>query len=126
ISTRSGSAQVWRLPLAGGEALPVTSYPLDVGTFAVAPRGARLAVSLEVFLDCADLACNKDRLDAKGKQKSSVRVYERLFMRHWDAWKDGTRSHLFVASIQPDGSAGTPVDVSKGLDADVPSKPFGG
>jgi len=46
-------------------------------------------------------------------------------VRHWDTWSNGTRSHLFVARLQSDGHAMIPVDVSKSLDADVPSKPFG-
>lgn len=126
ISTRSGTAQVWRLPLAGGEATAVTDYPREIGSFALSPAGDRIAVSMEVFLDCADLKCSKDRADAQGKQKAKGRVYDHLFMRHWDTWGDGTRSHLFVATLRADGTAGSPVDVSKGLDADVPSKPFGG
>jgi dipeptidyl aminopeptidase/acylaminoacyl peptidase len=126
ISTRSGTAQVWRLPLAGGEATVVTDYPREVGSFALSPTGDRIAVSMEVFGDCADLKCSKDRADAKGKQKATGRVYDSLFIRHWDTWRDGTRSHLFVATLRADGTAGSPVDVSKGLDADVPSKPFGG
>ncbi len=126
ISTRSGSAQVWRLQLAGGEATQVTDYPRDVGSLEVAPRGSRIAVSVEVFVDCASLQCTKERFDAREKQKSTGRTYDRLFIRHWDTWSDGTRSHLFVAAVGPDGRAGTPVDVSKGLDADIPSKPFGG
>src|SRR5690606_15207352 len=52
--------------------------------------------------------------------------YDRLFVRHWDTWSTGTRSHLFVVPLREDGTAGTPVDVSRALDADVPSKPFGG
>ena len=126
ISTRSGSAQVWRLPLASGEAMQVTNYPRDVGALAVAPRGNRIAVSLEVFVDCADLRCTKDRADAKAKAKATGRQYDSLFVRHWDTWSEGTRSHVFVANIGADGTAGAPVDVSKGLDADIPSKPFGG
>jgi dipeptidyl aminopeptidase/acylaminoacyl peptidase len=125
VSTRSGSSQVWRLPLAGGEASQVTNYPRDIGALSVAPQGNRIAVSMEVFVDCADLQCTKARLEAREKQKSSGRVYDGVFVRHWDTWKDGTRSHLFVASVGADGTAGTPVDVSKGLAADVPSKPFG-
>ncbi|HVY80928.1 MAG TPA: S9 family peptidase [Steroidobacteraceae bacterium] len=126
LSTRSGTSQVWRLQLAGGEATQVTDYPRDIGSLAVAPTGNRIAVSMEVFIDCADLKCTKDRADAKEKQKATGRVYDRLFVRHWDTWSDGTRSHLFVADIGADGKASTPVDVSKGLDGDVPSKPFGG
>ena len=126
ISTRSGSPQVWRLQLAGGEATQVTDYPRDVGSLEVAPRGNRIAVSMEVFVDCADLQCTKDRAEAKEKQKATGRIYDRIFIRHWDTWSDGTRSHLFVANVGADGKAGVPVDVSKRLDADVPSKPFGG
>jgi dipeptidyl aminopeptidase/acylaminoacyl peptidase len=50
-------------------------------------------------------------------------IYERLFIRHWDTWKDGRRSHLFVTSA--DGT-GDPVDTMAGMEADTPSKPFGG
>jgi dipeptidyl aminopeptidase/acylaminoacyl peptidase len=126
ISTRSGTAQVWRLLLAGGEATQVTDYPRDVGALAVAPAGNRIAVSMDVFVDCTNLQCTKDRADAKGKQKATGRLYDGLFIRHWDTWRDGTRSHLFVASVGAEGTAGAPVDVARGLDADVPSKPFGG
>ena len=45
LSTRSGSSQVWRLALAGGEPTQVTDYPLDVGSFKVSPAGDRLALS---------------------------------------------------------------------------------
>ncbi|MGB8326295.1 MAG: hypothetical protein WCE48_01815, partial [Steroidobacteraceae bacterium] len=126
LSTRSGSSQVWRLSLDGGEATRVTDYPLDVGTLLVSPTGDRIAVSMAVFADCADLRCTKQRLDERQKSPASGRSFDRLFVRHWDEWSDGTRSHLFSAPLGPDGTAGTPVDLSRALDADVPSKPFGG
>jgi dipeptidyl aminopeptidase/acylaminoacyl peptidase len=125
LSTRSGSSQVWRLQLGGGEATQVTDYPRDVGTLAVAPAGGRIAVSMEVLANC-DPKCTKDKMDAKEKSKTSGRTYDQLFVRHWDTWSDGTRSHLFSAPIGADGKAGAPVDLTKSLDADVPSKPFGG
>jgi dipeptidyl aminopeptidase/acylaminoacyl peptidase len=125
LSTRSGSSQVWRLQLSGGEATQVTSYPRDVGSLEVAPAGNRLALSMEVLADC-DLPCTRDRMEAKDKQKNTGRLYDHIFVRHWDTWSDGTRSHLFVATVGTEGKAGAPVDVSKSLDADVPSKPFGG
>jgi dipeptidyl aminopeptidase/acylaminoacyl peptidase len=125
LSMRSGSSQVWRLQLGGGEATQVTDYPRDVGTLAVAPAGSRIAVSMEVLPDC-DPKCTKEKMDARDKSKASGRIYDKLFIRHWDTWADGTRSHLFSAPIGADGKAGTPVDLTKSLDADVPSKPFGG
>ena len=43
LSARAGSTQIWRLPMLGGEAVQITDYPLDVGTFKFSPRGDRLA-----------------------------------------------------------------------------------
>lgn len=126
LSPRSGSMQVWRLPLAGGEAQPVTAYALDVGSYRVSPDDKRIAVSMEVFSDCQDLACTSKRLEETAAKKSTGMVYEHLFVRHWDTWKDGRRSQLFTATIGNDGYAGMPVKVTREIDGDVPSKPFGG
>ena len=126
LSSRGGSSQVWFLSLAGGEAQPVTELPLDVGSFEISPRGDRIALSLEVFADCADLQCSSDRLAAQQKKKSSGQSYDQLFVRHWDTWKDGTLSMLFSAALRVDRRAGTPVNVSASVRGNVPSKPFGG
>ena len=125
LSGRSGSSQVWRLNLPALAAQRVTDYPLDVGSFRLSPRAERLALTMEVFADCATLQCTRERLDQQAKDKATGRTYERLFVRHWDSWSDGTRSHLFTAPLSAGGSAGEPRDVSKGFDADIPSKPFG-
>src|SRR5260370_37313962 len=42
LSTRTGSAQVFRLSLAGGEAQPVTSLSLDADALELAPAGRHL------------------------------------------------------------------------------------
>lgn len=126
LSERSGSSQVWRLPMSGGEAGMVTDLPLDVGSFRVSPNGERIALGLDVFRDCPDLACTKKRLDEKSKTQASGRVYDKLFVRHWDAWADGRNSVLFSAALDADGRmVGNPVSLSGALDGDVPSKPFG-
>ena len=126
LSARSGSSQVWRQPVAGGAPVKVTDLPLDVDNFRVAPTGDRLAFSLAVFRDCADLACTKARLDAKEKEKATGKVYDRLFARHWDTWSDHRNAVLFSAPIGAAGTiTGEPVSLSGSLDGDVPSKPFG-
>jgi dipeptidyl aminopeptidase/acylaminoacyl peptidase len=126
LSTRSGSSQVWRLALAGGDAQRVSDYPLEVGALKVSPRGDRLALSMDVFPDCATLECTRERLSGRASDKASGRTYERLFIRHWDAWSNGTRSHLFTAQLSAGGAGAAPIDVSRGFDADIPGKPFGG
>jgi dipeptidyl aminopeptidase/acylaminoacyl peptidase len=116
---------VWRLSLEGGDAARVTDYPRDIGALKVSPSGDRIAITMDVFPECAELRCTQDKLDAKEKDKATGRVYGKVFIRHWDTWNNGTRSHLFSARINADGKADSAVDLSKLLDADVPSKPFG-
>ncbi len=126
LSSRSGSSQVWRLSLDGAEAQPVTQLPLDVGSFKLSPDGRLLAVTLDVFPDAATLADTKKRLDQKAKPKATGLLFDKLFVRHWDTWANGARSQLFTMALDPAGStAGEPVLVSRGIDGDVPSKPFG-
>jgi dipeptidyl aminopeptidase/acylaminoacyl peptidase len=126
LSARSGSSQVWRLTLPQSVAERITDLPLEVGAFSVSPRGDLLAIAMDVFPDCATLSCTRERLDAAAKAKASGQLYERLFVRHWDSWSNGTRAHLFTVPLSAAGARMAPVDVMRGFDADVPGKPFGG
>src|SRR5690606_33117307 len=122
LSGRSGSSQVWRADADGTGPAQVTDLPLDVNAYRLSRDAGKLAVSLAVFPSCADLACTVDRQKAEAGDKTTGQVYDRMFVRHWDTWNDGTQNHLFVVST--DGS-GEPVWVTRGFDGDTPSKPFG-
>jgi dipeptidyl aminopeptidase/acylaminoacyl peptidase len=128
LSSRSKSSQVWKLPITGGivgAPAQVTRLPLDVSSLTLSPDGSRLAFSLEVYVDCPTVACTKERLDRKEKDKASGQLYQgdAGFFRHWDVWSAGLRNHLFTL---PASGEGEPVDLSRGMDADAPSRPFGG
>jgi dipeptidyl aminopeptidase/acylaminoacyl peptidase len=128
VSARGGgTAQLWRMPIDGGEPVQATRFALPVGTFALSPDGRRLAVAFDVFVDCAaDLSCTKKKLDERAASKQTGQHYDQLFVRHWDTWKNGTRSQLFVAQLDADGIAGEELTwISRGIAGDVPSKPFG-
>jgi dipeptidyl aminopeptidase/acylaminoacyl peptidase len=125
LSAKSGTQQLWRQPVGGGDAVQVSDLPLDVGSFRLSPDGRKVALSLEVFTDCADLPCTTARLKAEEDSAATGVIHDRLFVRHWDTWADGRRNQLFVAPLGEDGRLGAPVLVSRGLDGDVPSKPFG-
>ncbi len=133
LSSRSGSSQAWKIAADGGEAVQITDLPLNIGALSLSPDGSHLAIAMDVFPD-ADVAGTKRRIDETAASKSTGRLYDRLFIRHWDTWKDGRRAHVFVApiphdaddliSFHPDGQP--PIDVMRGMDADCPNKPFGG
>ncbi len=122
LSSRTGTSQVWKIRIDGGEAEAVTNLPFDAAYLLVSPDGKHIAFSADVFPDCTTLEETKIRLDDVAKRQSSGRTYDRLFVRHWDAWNDGRRSHLFVMPM----AGGKPIDVMAGMDADWPAKPFGG
>ncbi|MEJ2648255.1 MAG: S9 family peptidase [Sedimentisphaerales bacterium] len=122
ISTRSGSAQVWKIRTDGGEAQQVTDEPLDVANLIASKDGNYLAFTMDIFPDTNSPAATKERLDKIEEQKATGKIYESVFVRHWDTWSDGRRSHLFVMP----SSGGKAIDLMPGMDADTPSKPFGG
>jgi acylaminoacyl-peptidase len=126
-STRSGANQIWRTDIAGAQAVQVTDLPLEIGAFRVIPDGRHLVVGIAVFPDCDTLACTKSRIDAKAAGKANGVVYDKLFVRHWDEWADGTRNALWSLALDDAGKMiGAAVPLMKGFDGDTPSKPFGG
>ena len=127
LSSRGGSSQVWRIALDGGEAIPVTKLPVDVGTFRITPNGDGLVISLQSYLDCEDIECIAARDKAAAEASTTGSVYDHLFMRHWDHWLSEKRSRLFTVSLE-NGIVkdSEPLLLSKDVDADVPSRVWGG
>jgi dipeptidyl aminopeptidase/acylaminoacyl peptidase len=127
VSSRSGTSQVFRRAITSGGAGPVepiTELPVPVSSLLLSPDGKQLAVAAELYPDCPDLACSVERAAAVAADPSTGVVYDRMFVRHWDTWKDHRRSTLLIAAAEPGTKQAT--IISRGLDADVPSKPFGG
>ena len=121
VSSRGGSAQVWLLPVEGGEARQLTKLPIDVSGPIWSPRGERIAFAAEVYP-----GTTPEQTAAKDKEKeafkSKVRTFDHLMIRHWNAWDEGKRSHLFVA----DANTGVARDLTPKLEVNTPPAPFGG
>jgi dipeptidyl aminopeptidase/acylaminoacyl peptidase len=121
VSSRGGSAQVWLLPIDGGEPRQLTRLPVDVSGPIWSPKGDKIAFTAEVYP-----GQTPEQTAAKGKEKESakskVRTYDRLMIRHWNAWDEGKRSHLFVADV----GTGEAKDVTPKLEVNTPPAPFGG
>ena len=128
-SDRDEGSALWALDTQGGEPWKVSDLPLDMGGFMVVPHGGQIVFTLDVAPDCEDLECSLER--SKAFTDAPARVYTELLFRHWDTWEDGLRSHLFVAPLlkgkdgRPEG-LGEPRDLMQGIDADSPTRPFGG
>ena len=100
LSTREGDPQVFFLPTGGGEPEKKTSVPGGVGGFLFTPDGKRLLVTAEVWPECgADAACNRRKDEAMEKGKMKANLADRLFVRHWDSWEDGKRTHVLLVDL---------------------------
>src|SRR5947209_12581610 len=62
------------------------------------PDGKNIVFVSAVYPDCKDDACNKQRDEEQKKSKVKAKIFSRLFYRHWNAFTEFKRSHLFVVS----------------------------
>jgi len=121
VSNRGGSSQVWLLPIDGGEAHQLTRLPIDVSGPIWSPKGDAIAFVAEVYPgQTPDQTAAMDK--HREADKSKVRTFDRLMIRHWKSWDEGKRSHLFVA----DARTGEARDLTPKLEVNTPPAPFGG
>jgi dipeptidyl aminopeptidase/acylaminoacyl peptidase len=111
ISDATGANPRQLTNLNGGATGPVWS-----------PASDRVAFTSAVYPECANDACNVAKAKAASESKVKAHIADRLMFRHWNAWDEGTRQHLFVVAI--DGSAAK--DLTPAAPYDVPPGPFGG
>ena len=116
LSSRDGATQIYVMSVFGGEASRVTFLSTDVDDEIWSPDGKWMAFTSRVYPDCRDDACNKTRDEAAAKNPVKAHIATRLLYRHWTAWADGKRSHLFVTAA----TKGTPRDLTPGAAYDVP------
>src|SRR5947207_12125195 len=68
------------------------------------PDGKNIVFVSAVYPDCKDDACNKQRDDDLKKSKLKAKIFTRLLYRHWNAYTEFKRSHLFVVSADANSS----------------------
>jgi dipeptidyl aminopeptidase/acylaminoacyl peptidase len=98
-------AQIYVLPLEGGEAVRVTS--LSTGAYGPAwrPDGKALLFHSLVYPGAADEAANQKIAAERKARKYKARVFETFPIQYWDRWLDELRPHLFVQDAEPGAAA---------------------
>ena len=127
LSNRSGSMQVWRIA-PGGDPKQVTALPLDVGSFHVSPKSDRVFVTRRRIQRLRDSRVQQGASRHRGappgaRSSCTTRFSSGTGTRGATAAaRNCSRSPLDASGV----ANGTPVNLTSGLDGDVPGKPFGG
>ncbi|MCE5273386.1 S9 family peptidase [bacterium] len=99
-SARSGSSQLYRLPLdSGAEPVCLTAQPGGITGAALAADGKRVLYTAQVLADSQEIVTDKPGAAPR------ARIFDTLFYRHWAHWRNGAYSHLFVAPAEPGAAA---------------------
>src|SRR4051794_27636599 len=93
------------------------------------PDGKNIVFISAVYPDCKDDDCNKQRDQELKNSKVKAKIFSRLFYRHWNAFSEFKRSHLFIVSADANSSVGRDsVELSNsspGLVGSTESRPTG-
>ncbi len=116
----NATSQVWMLDPNKPDPKQVTKLSQDVGNLLASPTGDAIAFTLDITMDDDVKKVYPDL------PKADARIIDSLMYRHWNAWHDYAYSHVHIAKLNDDGTAGEAVDLMRSLKADCPVPPFGG
>ncbi len=142
ISTKEGGSQVWFAEFDGTAGTvtgvhKLTSIATEAGGELWSPDGKNILFTSDVYPECdgapdVEVACNAKRVKETEDSKVKALIFDRLLYRHWNAYKAGKRSHIFVVPADacvgtgaPACSAGAARDLTPG-DYDAPPFSLGG
>jgi dipeptidyl aminopeptidase/acylaminoacyl peptidase len=152
LSNREGGSQVWIADFDGAAGAvtgvqKVTSIATEAGGELWSPDGKNILLTSDVYPECdhaagdnaegQEASCNGAKLNEANTSKVKALIFERLLYRHWNAYKEGKRTHLFVVCVAPtcgcggakDGISTTSCSIARDLtpgDYDAPVFSLGG
>jgi len=142
ISSKEGGSQVWIADFDGtmGTVAGVhklTSIATEASGELWSPDGKNILFTSDVYPECdgapaAEEACNTKKLKDAEQSKVKAQIFTHLLYRHWNAYKEGKRSHILVVPVDacvgtaaPGCPAGAARDLTPG-DYDSPVFSVGG
>jgi dipeptidyl aminopeptidase/acylaminoacyl peptidase len=109
LSTKEGGSQVWVADFDGAAGTvtrksKLTSIATEASGELWSPDGKSILFTSDVYPECdgapaEESVCNAKRLEAAEKSKVKALIFDRLLYRHWNAYKEGKRTHLLL--VQP-------------------------
>jgi dipeptidyl aminopeptidase/acylaminoacyl peptidase len=118
-STQEGGSQIWIADFDGAIGKVTATHKLtSIATEADgelwSPDGKNILFVSNIYPECdgapdAEAACNAKELEEHQKSKVKALIFDHLLYRHWNAYKEGMRSHIFVVPTTCVGTGAPPV-----------------
>src|ERR1051326_2748933 len=106
LSTKEGSSQVWIADFDGAAGTvtavrKLTSIATEAGGELWSPDGKNILFTSDVYPECdgepaQEQQCNAKKLKEVEQSKVKALIFDHLLYRHWNAYREGKRSHVFV------------------------------
>jgi dipeptidyl aminopeptidase/acylaminoacyl peptidase len=109
LSTKEGGSQVWIADFDGASgkvtgAHKLTSIATEASGELWSPDGKNILFTSDVYPECdgapdVEIPCNAKRMDEAEKSKVKAQIFTHLLYRHWNAYKEGKRTHILLIRV---------------------------
>src|SRR5437764_3534642 len=106
VSSKENGSQIWIADFDGATGAVAAKHRLtNIATEADgelwSPDGKNILFKSDVYPECdgtpeAEAECNVKKLDEVKNSKVKALIFTHLLYRHWNAYQEGKRTHLFV------------------------------
>ena len=114
VSTKENGSQIWIADFDGATGTVTAKHRLtNIATEADgelwSPDGKNILFKSDVYPECdgtpeAEYGCNAKKVNEAKNSKVKALVFTHLLYRHWNAYKEGKRTHLFVVPVDGIGN----------------------
>jgi dipeptidyl aminopeptidase/acylaminoacyl peptidase len=133
LSTKEGGSQVWIADFDSDQGTVTsvqqqTKIATEASGELWSPDGKNILFTSDVYPECSndypyiEETCNIKKLKDTENSKVKAQIFDHLLYRHWNSYKEGRRTHIFVVPanapfhpVKPTGPAG--------VTGNVPTKP---
>jgi len=109
LSTKEGGSQIWVADFDGvaGNVRRVdrlTNIETEASGELWSPDGGYVLFTSDVYPECdgepvAEAQCNSKKVKEAETSKVKAQVFTHLLYRHWNAYKEGKRTHIFIVPV---------------------------
>jgi dipeptidyl aminopeptidase/acylaminoacyl peptidase len=109
VSTKENGSQIWIADFddATGTVTDkqrLTNIANEADGELWSPDGKNILFKSDVYPECdgtpeAEAACNAKKLDEVKNSKVKALIFTHLLYRHWNAYKEGKKTHIFVVGV---------------------------